>query len=524
MNFKQLGSLSLLALTAQSLLGDWYQTVSSKTYYSNIALWEIGKPTKEIFFTPERLQEREDGWCGGFEIAPFGGQSIHSAKMNSYFMPYGKCSLNVVEGILLAGAVSPADSLSGRDIEARNFNIETVDAVNGTGQYRGVITFNPKQTTAGIGICWRQTLWKNAQDIPTIWGEISFPIQYVKNEMNLCENTLQTGGGASDTSGLDNALHVANMRQAFAQQSWQYGRIDNSVDLSKWGVADVELRVAYNSVHSDCCDLNAYFGVIIPSGTKIDQCQARYMFNSVIGNNHHVGMLYGTHFGYDLYSKGSNMLRMELDMSSKYLFSNHQWRSFDLVQQGEWSRYLEVYSSVDQADAASTHLSTSIGTSGINVFTRRLRVSPRFATNINVALNYSYKMFDCEFGYNLFVRQAEKIEFPRGCCVDFPLTVAVKDVEGSGGTNIARTIKNDFTGSASVLADYAQNILQLPDLNLDSAAHPALLTNTVYGGVDYNTECLTIPMFFGVAGMYEFSSMNSSFDRWNVVGKFGITY
>lgn len=534
MNFKHISFLSLLAFATPTISG-WYQAVSSKTYYNNITLWEIGKPTKEIFFTTERLQEREDGWCGGLEIAGYGGQSTNSCKMNSYFMPYGKSSLNVIEGIPLGEStppyVYPADGTTNRDIEARNFNIVTVNGAAGLEgqQYMGTITFNPKQTIAGVGFCWRQTFWKDKRGVPTIWGEISFPFQYVRNEMNLCENITSNGGGASDTAGLDNAPHVGTMQQAFAQTNWMYGRIDNSKKLAAAGVADVELRVGYNSMHTDCCDLNAYAGVIIPSGTKINQCSAQYMFNAVIGNNHHVGILYGTHFGYELYGSGPHMLRMELDMSSKYLFSNHQWRSFDLVDK-EWSRYLEVYTNVAQATAAYDAIGTNptfavdSGTSGINVFTRRLLVSPRFMTNINFGLNYSHSNWDFEAGYNLYTRQAEKVEFPRECCLDFPLTIAVKDINGDGGTNIARTIKNDFGGSYTELAQYAQSVLQIPDLNLDSAACPALLTNTIYGGVDYNAECMSYPLAFGIAGMYEFSSMNTSFDRWNLLGKFSITY
>lgn len=519
--------LSVLALVSAPLY--CYQAVSSKTYFSNIQLWEVGKPTKEMFFTNSRIEEREDGWCGGLQIAGYGGKTIHSGKLNSYFMPYGKCSLNVIEGTPLPATpwVDPADGSTNRDVEARNFNIETVDGAADTGRYTGVITFNPKQTTAGIGFTWRQAFWKNCEGVPTVWGEISFPVQYVKNEMNLCENISSTGGGASDTIGLDGAPHVATMQEAFRQSNWRYGKIDNRVDLSKWGVADVEVRVGYNSARGESCDLNAYFGFVAPSGTKIDQCQAAYLFNSVIGNNHHWGIIYGTHFGYGLYECDNHELRMEMDMSSKYLFSNNQWRSFDLVQEGEWSRYLEVYSNVEAATAAEiagAPLNVNAGTSGINVFTRSLRVTPRFSTNINLGLNYSYRFIDFEAGYNLWLRQAEKVEFRRECCIDFPLTVAVKDINGTGQTNLARTIKNDFGGSATALADYALNVIQFSNLNLDSAAHPATLSNTIYGGVCFNSECLTIPFFFGVGGMYEFCSMNSSLDRWNVVGKFGISY
>ncbi len=528
MNLKQSRYFSIFLLLSPTLNG-FYQAASSKTFYSNIELYEIGKPTKEMFHTNYRMEAREDGWGGSPEIVAFGGMTSNSAQMNSYFMPYGKCSLNVIEGIPTLGtpnAVNPADGTTNRDIEARNFNIVTVDGAAGDDglQYSGVITFNPKQTIAGIGITWKQSFWRNADDVPTIWGEISFPIQYVKNEMNLCENISQTGGGASPTTGLDDAPHVATMRDAFRQPAMLYGKVDDRVDHRTWGVADIELRIGYNSFRGECCDMNAYIGVVAPTGTKIDQCNAAYLFNSVVGNNHHVGLLYGTHFGMGLYEQGNHNLRMELDMSSKYLFSNHQWRSFDLVQQGEWSRYLEVYTSLDQADAAELAASAYTGSFGINQFTQRVRVTPRFATNINFGLNYAYNHFDMEVGYNLFTRQAEKIEMPRNCCANFPLTIAVKDINGLGGTNLARTIKNDFPASVSALAEYANNVIQLSNLNLDSAANPATLSHTMYGGVCYNSECMHIPWFFGVGGMYEWTSMNTAFDRWNVLGKFGISY
>lgn len=523
MKLKYYIMLSSLILTGELI--SYYQAVSSKTYFTNIPLWEIGKPTKEIFVTFDRIEETGNCFGGVLEVGGYGGQTTNSKKLNSYFMPYNKCALYVIEGIPTFGGVIPADGTTPRDIEGRNFNIETTHS-NG-GQYEGVITFNPQQTTAGVGFTWRQTLFSNKEGIPTLWGEISFPVQFIRNKMNLCENVINNGGGVNPTPGLNGAEHVANMRDAFKQDTWLYGKVDDSVDHEKWGVADVELRLAYNSIRGECCDLNAYFGIVAPTGTKIDQCTAGYLFNAVIGNNHHFGALFGSHFGYDLASCGKHMLRMELDMSSKYLFSNEQWRSFDLVDK-EWSRYIEVYSNVAQAttafDEAPSALSVDSGTAGINVFTRRLRVTPRFATNINTALNYSYCHADFEFGYNLFTRQAERIEFPRECCFDFPLTIAVKDIDGSGATNIARNIKNDFPASSTVLADYAQNIIQVQDLDLDSAAHPALMSHTLYAGACYNCDMLRLPWFFGVAGMYEFSSMNSSLDRWNVVGKFGFSY
>ena len=111
---------------------------------------------------------------------------------------------------------------------------------------------------------------------------------------------------------------------------------------------------------------------------------------------------------------------------------NTQWRSFDLVQQGQWSRYLEVYQNVAQATQAFNDpapLNMNAGTSGINVFTTCAQVHPKFTANTNSGFIYTWKGLQAELGFNFFVRQAEEIT---KC--SWNTDVAIKNITGAGAS------------------------------------------------------------------------------------------
>jgi len=53
------------------------------------------------------------------------------------------------------------------------------------------------------------------QRCPPRLAEVSFPVQYIKNEMKLNEFIVSDGGGVDGQTGLDGAPHVANMKRSF---------------------------------------------------------------------------------------------------------------------------------------------------------------------------------------------------------------------------------------------------------------------------------------------------------------------
>jgi len=518
MNKKLCAGLLLIGGAGTALADDSI----SHTFFFVRPHFQSGSPEREMMFRDDRVNMAEDGCGGTLEIVGYGSATTESCEFAKYFMPFGKTSLNVSEFKANVPS-SQLDTDSSKNIEAANFNIATQSA---TSTFKSTIKFAPKQNVAGIGFAWKQTFWW-CEDKPKAWLEVAFPVEHVRNRMRLSELITSTGGSAAIDSitgktqlGLDGAPVVASMTEAFKQSNWKYGKIDNKKCHSKWGVADVEVKLNWSSVNGDCCNMSGYVGFVIPTGTTINAKQAAYMFNSVVGNNHHWGFLFGGHMDFGIWENDNHAVHMKFDAAGRILAKNNQVRSFDLKDK-QWGRFLSVYNSFAQATTANTNFDQFSGTSGINVFTKCVSVSPRYTADSNTALVYTYCNWSAELGYNLYVREAEKI-----CLNKWDETVAIKSVLGDGATSLARNISKNFTGSdlAYDSANFTSSLIKKSDLNLDSASHPAIISNTIYGGLGYDWETCGYPVFLGLGGSYEFSSVNTTTNRWTAWGKLGVSY
>jgi hypothetical protein len=502
--------------------------ITSHTFFSARPHFQSASPEKEMFFRSDRLTAREDGWGTAFQIVGFGGKSTESCDLARFFMPFGKTELIVAEGKVADETTLQGDLDRSKDIEARHFNIQSDSATVG---FRSKIKFAPEQKFVGVGVDIRQVLMRCDDNNPLLWLEVSFPVEQIKNKMHLSEKIdpqFQALDIAMSTApGLDGAPQVPNMIAAFKQSNWKYGKIDNKRCHSDWKVADVEAKLNWTNYRSDCCKFESYVGFVAPTGTKIDRKHAAYVFTPVIGNNHHWGAMLGSHMKFDLWQHHNHHLAVVYDMDARYLFENYQVRSFDLKDK-QWSRYMEVYTPEQEAITAQTDASTTSGTSGINVFTKCVKVKPYYSATFNTALTYKYCNFIGELGYNFYVHHQEKVFLKHGAWKE---SVALKGFDGIGATSLARTIqKNFFASNISETPNavtgetgFQETTIKYRDLDLNSAAHPAVFSNIIYGGLGYEWHVCDIPMFAGVGGSYEFSSINTAINHWMVWGKIGIS-
>lgn len=491
----------------------------SHTFFFQRPHFQSGTPERESFFRNDRLFMPENGWGGAMQVVVYGGRSTKGSELAKFFMPFGLCNLGVSEFKL---GVAESDTDRTKDVEARNFNIETQST---TTTFKSRVSFCPRQEVLGIGFDWKQTLWWCNDDRPRGWFEVAFPVERVKTTMGLKETVISDGGGAVNEIGLDGTPRVGNMTEAFVQSGWKYGKIDNKC-RDVWGVADVEVKFG-TAQYSDCCQLYGYVGFVAPTGTKIDACYASHVFKPVVGNNHHWGFLFGGEMIFDIWEScsGNQSLQMATDLGGRILASNHQFRSFDLKDK-QWGRYQEVYRTLADATAAfdapfTSATSMNSGTSGINVFTKCVRVEPRYCADSNTALIYRACGFIAEVGYNLYVREAERI-----CLEKWDETPAIKSIDGAGAVSLARNIGQNFAASDLTFstANYQSAVITKFDLNLDSASMPAIIANTLYGALGYEWEGCRVPGFIGFGGSYEFSSVNTTLNRWTAWGKIGFSY
>ena len=191
---------------------------------------------------------------------------------------------------------------------------------------------------------------------------------------------------------------------------------------------------------------------------------------------------------------------------------------------------MEVYASQEEAqavhDQTNPQLRANQSSDGINIFTKPMQVTPGFSYNVNAALVVnSTHGFSGEIGYNCYSRDQECVSLDCG----WQEGPALKALLGDGATQPLRTITGNLNIDEELtsvpLADYADSIIKLEDLDLDSAAHPAYLSHTFYATSGYRWDKRSYPTFASLGASYEFSTVsNAVLDRWMVWGKAGVSF
>ncbi len=515
---KKLLSCLLLASFTTSLFASCDSCECDATGKSYLNVHPQGQSFSPEYFSgfkSDRLHAKEDGRGGTFQFVIMGGSSTKSKDLARYFLPFCK------EELKAGSQIAEAPQQNDFDIYAPNFNVFTQND-----EFLSEFSIRPKQSVVGFLVHYRQSFMQNEEKGSGFWASISFPVLRVKNDMNFCETIINDGGGADESA---NTVVVANMKEAFQQNDWLYGKIA-SCSLSETKVADVEFKLGYEWLEHKPYHLESYIGFVAPGGNTPD---AAYLWQPIVGNGHHVAFIWGARAGMDIWESeaGDRELRMEYGMQSEYLFSRRQKRSLDLKNK-PWSRYLPVYADQAQAQEANNLLATNavlaanLNTPGINVFTQSVKVTPRYQHDLTWALCYKHCEFDLEGGFSLFARQAEclKLDCP------WQETVALKARIGGGATEPIRDITgNPFIEEGTCnfvsLANYDNSIIKASDLDLNSAATPAIITYNIYGSFGYNWDMCEYPSFINAGGSYEFSGSNNAvLNRWLIWVKAGLSF
>jgi hypothetical protein len=531
MNRKKLYAAFAISITAATLWGDCNDSsrleATGKTTLAIHPLFVSQQPEMVSGFRSERSHAREEGRGGMFQAVFFGSRTTEGKDLARYFFFNGQDTLSAAE----VGPVAGAAGFGTQNLLAQDFNVFTIN-----GNFQSKITISPEQSVIGLGLHDRQSFWHNYDRGSGFWLSASTSIQHVKNMMNFQEFVINDGGGVNEAASDD---AVANMTQAFSQSDWNYGKICAGSSMKKTGLADIEFKLGYEWLQLKPAHMESYIGVVIPTGNRNE---AEYVFEPIVGRGKYAGLMFGSCLGLAIWDHetGDASIRYELAYHTEILFKRDQKRSFDLKNR-PWSRYLPVYTSQDQAMEAAglaAPLNQNFATPGINVFTQELKVTPGLTQDINTAFVFNYKRFQGEVGYNFLAKRAENVEFD----CPWPTTIALKHFLGAGQTNPIRTISGSpyyeqlvssipVAPSASVplipvsVANYSMSIIQVSDIDLNSAATPAILSNTLYLTLGFDLEDREFPLFGNVGGSFTFSKNNDAVPRrWVLWAKMGLSF
>ena len=131
------------------------------------------------------------------------------------------------------------------------------------GMYNSTICLKASQAVAGVGLTYRQAFWELPCSNNLLWFEISAPIIHARNKVSLSEEV------SADNTALLNSGLPQNMIEAFKQEAWCYGKIDDCREMNKTALADLEIKFGYQWLKNDCCFFESFAGVLAPTGNRM---------------------------------------------------------------------------------------------------------------------------------------------------------------------------------------------------------------------------------------------------------------
>ena len=418
-------------------------------------------------------------------------QSRNGKDLAKYFLPNNQTSVTIKEdgtgdiGSLWLKLIAPNDDL-----------------------YDSVLSLCPSRNILGSFVNYRQDF----VCINGLWLDIKFAIYFAEHELHPKE-VLNSQEGT-----LNNAATA--LQSLDSPRDMRYGRI-SKCKLKAANFDDIEVKTGYTFL--GCPEsgyhLDFYGSMLIPIAP---QPIAEFLFEPLIGRGH-FGLGFGLNGGYAIFERENKSLAIMGDFSYQYLFSREEKRSFDLIDNGPWSRYLRLVN----RDA------TAISSPAINFLTKCVNVTPRSTINLWTALHYQHCAWHMELGYNLWWRQSEKICLKKGCPPfgDDDLTnLGIFDLANVCNTisastaNISQSKTLNGVGANDVVGDSQFVALSVADLDLASASHPSVLTNKFYGAVSYDFVFRCRPVNIGLGASIELSRDKNALEQWGIWANMNVNF
>jgi len=417
---------------------------------------------------------------------PFYQQSRKGGcRLASFFLPNGKCSIALEQ-----------DGTG--DVNPLWLQLSSPAAT----PFSSVFTINPVRTSAGALLYARWDLgsyfdccWNG------LWVSFNTAILHVIHDLNVCETP------ASQTT----CPPFANAGAALNNPAWTAGKLSGD-STKRTGLDDIQVKLGYDWFSCDCDGLDhlsLYLVGGIPTGKRP---ASEFLFEPLVGSKHG-SFGFGINFDNKIWSWCESDISWMADMKYRYVFSATERRSFDLCNNGDWSRYLLLANINDPFTPLPA----------INTLTTDVKVRPGSTIDFWTALHWERCNWGVEVGYDLFWRQTENVRLKE---IPALTGLGIFDLRGASVLNPASASTATIAQSVAQVVSNATFVsLQASDLNVQSAAHPRALTHKFYGAVDYRLCWCDYPILLGIVGSYELARPKANaLEQWAVFGKLGITF
>lgn len=321
-----------------------------------------------------------------------------------------------------------------------------------------------------------------------LWFEVNFAYEHVNQETGCLPSTKNAIGANTE---LKNMTEAGLCCDTFKETA----------------VNDVELKGGWDYVFTN----HDYVGIYIigTAPTKKHQVPVNTcFFKPWIGTNHG-SCGFGFKGGHTLWSCDDRAVRLMTDMKYRYVFSADEIRVFDLEKNGAWSRYLLLAEYA--TPAKSFH--------DITLFTQKVSVTPRSVVDWWTGVHATCGDVGLELGYDLWWRATERITGINNELL--PRKIGIYDIAGTTKVSASTaTIAQGAGPQNKAVSDSTFTGLSSNNLDLNSAAQQAALSQTFYIAASWSSKIVDCPAMVGLGGSYELASRNNNvkttMDQWSI--------
>lgn len=420
-----------------------------------------------------RYHNPDAGWFS-FYVKPFFMGSTNKKQLSRYFLPNNKTCVTLDE--------------SGHG----NIDPLWLNVISPNGSfYTSTLSLAPERKVAGMLF----TFYANITQ--TIWLGINTAAMQVNNNAHLCE-TDRTQPGT--IPGFENAY------QAFNNSAWCAGKI-SACNLKIGGLDDIQFKLGYDILKNDESHASLYLVATAPTGKRPN---AQYLFEPLVGSkNGSFGVGLNAEVG--LCDFKDKTCAFMVDLKYRYIFGATERRSFDLCNNGDWSRYLLVVTADQLLNSQPA----------INLLTVPTHVTPRSTIDLWTAINIPVCNFNVEIGYDFWWRQSEKI--CKKCPIVAGYGIQTLALCTSGSSASTATICQAAQGSNVTVTDATFTPITDADLNLNSAAHPNAHSQKLYLDLGYTFNDICSTPIIGLGVSYEFATKHA-LSQWGTWLTAGLSY
>ena len=369
-----------------------------------------------------------------------------------------------------------------------------------------------------------------------LWWRVDVPVVQQTTDLRLTasgagKNDSEYGVGLFDINCAKTPVPYTDILDAFlGDDGWgsipalQAGKYKNCKQ-KKTGVAALHFDLGYDFYLSDCGYFGASIHAVAPTGGKPT---GEFVFEPVIGPNNSAQVGF-TLEGYKIWECcDERAVGLYFYGVGTHLFKAHQTRVFNLKNNGPGSQYLLL-------KTINEPTSYVFGAERVaNVLAGTTKIGADFMFDGSVMLQFSYRKFFIDIGYNIWARTKEK-RSSEVCLRNYaPLTYAIKgdlplstvdsflgcvsDISSANGSTIAQSATPTTTELTEPI------FISASDINFSSALHPSTYSNKVFCALGFAGNLRDHSVYIMVEGEAEFGKKNSAINQWGVLGKFSFDF